>query len=125
MLRILHIEDCNKDAFLIEQAIKDEGIEAQFHFVSNRKEFLSALDQGQFDVILADSSVMDLDGVSALKIARQKYPHIGFICLSGQENPAHIKASFDAGATDYVSKNDLSSLMAALRYEIDRGKLGT
>lgn len=120
MLRILHLEDCKEDAFLIERAVQDEGIEAKFILATNRIEFLSMFEQGQFDLILADSGVLGMDGISALKMVRQKYPGLGFICLSGQENPTHIKASFDAGANDYISKNDMPRLLEALRREAER-----
>jgi CheY-like chemotaxis protein len=120
MLRILHLEDCDKDAFLIEQAVKDGGVQAEFKMVKNRQEFISALEVGQFDLILADSSVLDLDNISALKAAREKYPGIEFICLSGHGNPAHIKASFDAGVNDYISKNDLPYLITTLQREAER-----
>ncbi len=120
MFRILHLEDCSNDAFLIEQAVKNEGIKAEFKVVKNLKDFICTLEQEEFDLILADSGVPACEGISALEVARRKCPHIGFICLSGLENPAHIKACFDAGANDYISKNDLPRLMATLRWEVDR-----
>jgi len=120
MFRILHLEDCSNDALLIENAIQREGIDVKFIPIKNRAEFLSAFEQGQFDLILADSGVPGLEGISALKMVRHKYPHVGFICLSGQQNPAYIKASFDAGATDYVSKDDMPKLIETLRREVER-----
>src|SRR6185312_194314 len=87
MLRILHLEDSKEDAMLIEHAVKSEGITADFKVVKMRQDFISALEESQFDVVLADSSTTDFDGISALKMVRQKYPAMPFICLSGQQDP--------------------------------------
>jgi len=120
MLRILHLEDSKEDAMLIEHTVKSEGIKATFKVVKNRQDFISECEKEQFDVVLADSSTTDFDGISALKMVRQKNPHTPFICLSGRQDPSHIKECFDAGATDYVSKNDLSPLITTLRIEAER-----
>src|SRR4051794_3542153 len=120
MLRILHLEDQKEDAELIQETVISEGIRARFTVVTKRSDFISALEQAQFDLILADYGLPDFDGLSALKMVRKKYPKIGFVCLSGSNDPALIKASFDAGATDYVSKGDLPRLIQTLRHEQDR-----
>jgi len=120
MLRILHLEDSFEDAFLIENAIREEGIQADVKVVRNRSEFEKALENSQFDLVLADCEISGFEGIEALRMIRKKYPGLGYICLSGLENPSNIKASFDAGATDYVSKNDMRRLMPILRREADR-----
>jgi two-component system sensor kinase len=120
MLRILHLEDSKEDAMLIEHDVKSEGINATFKVVKTRQDFISELEKEQFDVVLADSSTADFDGISALKMVRQKFPAMPFICLSGQQEPAHIKECYDAGATNYISKNDLSPLITTLRREAER-----
>src|SRR5947209_5721974 len=90
----------------------NEGMKAKFTLVTNRAEFLQALEQAEFDLILANYNLPDFDGVSAQKIVRQRYPRIGFVCLSGSNDPAVIKTTFDTGVTDYVSKGDLPRLIA-------------
>ncbi|HEY3760469.1 MAG TPA: response regulator [Verrucomicrobiae bacterium] len=120
MLRILHLEDSEEDAYLVKQAIEAEGINAVIEQARNRQQFISALEHGDVNVIISDSGVPELDGLSALKMVRQKYPGIQFIYLSGQKNPKLIKASIDAGANDYISKSELPKLTALLRRESRR-----
>lgn len=122
MLRILHLEDSKADALLIEETARREGIQAEFVLVTNRSEFGRALEQTHFDIVLADSGLPDFDGLTALKMVRQKYRGITFICLSGNSEPANIKANFDMGASDFISKNNLPRLIEALRHEQDRRK---
>jgi|SRR5581483_6739849 len=94
-----------------------EGVKADFTVARDREQFVSALGAGQFDLVLADSGLSSFDGLSALKMAREKFPDICFICVSGLADPAHIQNSLQAGATAYVLKDDLPELMAILLRE--------
>lgn len=123
MLRILHLEDREEDAFLIGQAVARTGIKAEFTVVRDRQEFISALEKDGFDLVLADNGLPGFDGISALKMVRQKYPDIGFICVSGTASEKQIRASLDAGATDYVLKDDVWRLVAAVRREQEKSRM--
>jgi DNA-binding NarL/FixJ family response regulator len=120
MLRILHIEDCLEDAFLIEQTVLSEGIEAHFIVVRDEAQFRSALERNKFDVVLADSGVPGFNGFKAIKAVREKFPGISYICLSGFDDSRHIEKNLAAGATDYILKNEFSRLIVALRREQER-----
>ena len=122
MLRILHIEDCLEDAFWIEQMVAHKGITAHFTVVRSESEFLSVLEANQYDVVLSDSSVPGLNAFKAMKAVREKFPDISYICVSGFDDPRYIEKSLAAGATDYISKNDLSCLFVILRQEQERLK---
>ncbi len=45
MLHILHLEDNADDAFLIRQALADQQLEVEVSQVSNKAEFLAALER--------------------------------------------------------------------------------
>src|SRR5712671_6081737 len=79
MLHILHLEDRKEDAFLIQHALAVNGIHAQIALSSSRLEFVSALEQGTYDLILADNVIPGFGGLDALKLARQKFPNIPVI----------------------------------------------
>jgi CheY-like chemotaxis protein len=120
MLRILHIEDCLEDAFLIEQTVLSEGIEAHFIVVRDEAQFRSALERNKFDIVLADSGVPGFNGFKAIRAVREKFPGISYICLSGFNDSRHIEKNLAAGATDYICKNEFSRLIVALRREQER-----
>ena len=120
MLRILHLEDCKEDALLIEHAVCDGGIKAQFTLVRDETGFISALEQDQFDVVLADNAIKGFDGLTALKMVQKRRPDVHFFCLSGFSDPNHIQKSLAAGATDYISKDNLSHLVTVLRQEQEK-----
>ncbi|MCE0484323.1 MAG: ATP-binding protein [Methylacidiphilales bacterium] len=123
MLHILHLEDSAEDAFLIEQAFVERQIEAIFKQVKDRAEFLPALEEGGFDLVLADSSLPGIDGVEALKMVRQKYPEVPMIAVSGAITEKRAQAVYEAGVSHYVLKDELWQLIAAVRVEMEKIRL--
>ncbi|HEY1661430.1 MAG TPA: response regulator [Verrucomicrobiae bacterium] len=119
-LRILHIEDSWEDAYLIEHAIAENGIDALITLVRSEAEFMCAMDRTPFDVILSDSGVPGFNVFKALKSAREKCPGITFICVSGTNDPRCVEKSLAAGATDYIPKDELSRLVTVLRQEREK-----
>ena len=83
--------------------------------MQNRDDFVAALEQGGVDLILSDYSLPGFDGMSALKIARAKWPAIPSILVSGTLGEELAIDSLKSGATDYVLKERLSRLVPAVR----------
>jgi len=54
MLKILLVEDRPEDAELIERQLRVERLAVQTRRVQTRGDFLSAIDTGAWDVVLAD-----------------------------------------------------------------------
>src|SRR5690348_2852488 len=114
MLNILHLEDREEDAYLIEQSLKHHHVEAEFTRAGNRAEFSSALEKGGFDLMLADNALPGLDGAEAMKLARQKYPDLPMIAVSGAVTKDRAQAVLDAGASNYILKDNLWQLIAVV-----------
>src|SRR5579859_4550544 len=117
MLRILHLEDSATDALFVEKAIRDGGIPAKVTLVKKPEDFVTALEEGQFDLILSDNSLPSFTGLEALQMARQKFPSIGFICVSGAAREQDIINSLKAGANDYVLKDHPWQIRTAIKKE--------
>jgi len=114
-LRILHLEDDPQDAKLVEACLGGEGISCDILRVDSVEAYLSALDGGGFDVILADYSLPFFDGLSALRMAREKCPETPFILVSGVLGEEAAIECLKLGATDYVLKHHLSRLVACMK----------
>src|SRR6266481_9223907 len=82
-LRILYLEDDLRDAELVQDTLAADGITSQVRRVETEKDFLAALNEGGFEIILADYTLPGFDGLSALKIAQQRSPDVPFIFVSG------------------------------------------
>ena len=121
MLRILHLEDRQDDAFLIKQILGENGIEADINLATNRSEFVSALERDDFDLILADNALPGFSGLDALKLARQKCPQAAVICVSGNLSETQATACMQAGA---AAKRDAPSAARGIRHGFIGGLLG-
>ena len=112
--RILHLEDDHLDAELIQSALAADGLGCSITPARHRGEFVAALEGGEFDAILGDHHLPGFDGLTALKLAREKCQDIPFIFLSGTMDDAAVSAMLRGGATDHVPKDDLSRLGPAV-----------
>ena len=107
---ILHLEDDAGDADLIQATLQQQGIKCRLRQVKDRTEYVAALASPDFDLILADLSLPSFDGWTALDLAQKACPEIPFIFLSGTMSQASAAQSFQRGAADCLSKNDLAHL---------------
>ena len=112
---VLHLEDDPRDARLIKAHLALEGVECSVVRVEREEEFRSALSGGHFDLILADHTLPDFDGMRALVIAQESCPDVPFICVSGSLGEEPAIEALKSGATDYVLKHSLSRLAPAVR----------
>ena len=56
------------------------------------------------DVILLDLGMPVLDGFGACRQIRAAFPRIPIVIVSGQTDEESVRAAFEAGATDYLTK---------------------
>lgn len=117
-LRILHLEDDPADAELVAATLAAAGVQSVFVRVKTRAEFVQALDQ-EFDLVLSDHSLPGFDGVAAQVLARERRPDLPFVFVSGTMGEEVAIERLNAGATDYVLKQRLERLPAAVRRALD------
>ncbi|MCK9297119.1 MAG: ATP-binding protein [Desulfobulbaceae bacterium] len=113
-LRILHLEDDFNDAELVRAALEEGGYRLDAACVETRADFMAALAEKEYDIILADYRLPSFDGLSALAIARVKTPDVPFIFVSGVMGEELAIDTLKNGATDYVLKQRLSRLAPAV-----------
>src|SRR5690349_11063321 len=113
-LRVLHLEDNAFDQELVRFTLTDSGIVHQVFPVTTRAEFTDALDKGEFDVILSDSSLPGFSGEAALRMAKEKYPKMHFLFVTGHCPATRAINLIEAGAKAVISKSDLKSLADAM-----------
>jgi signal transduction histidine kinase len=118
-LRVLHLEDNQRDAELIHTALQNGGLECEIVLVQSRQDFLEALKQGRFDLILSDYGLSGYDGLSALGSAHEAHPEVPFILVSGTLGEEEAVESLKSGATDYILKNRLTRLVPAVSRALD------
>jgi PAS domain S-box-containing protein len=114
-LHILLLEDTTFHAELIEATLTANDLPCAIVRVERREEFLAALQEQSFDVILADYMLPDFDGLTALRLAQAQVPDIPVIMVSGVLGEEAAIDALKDGAVDYVLKTGLSRLAPAVR----------
>lgn len=120
-LRILHLEDNPEDAELVHRSLRRAGLSFEARRVEKRADFESAM-QDEWDLILADYSLPDFDGATALTIARASKPTVPFIFVSGAMGEEIAVQALKGGATDYVLKDRLQRLPLAVSRAVQEAR---
>jgi PAS domain S-box-containing protein len=122
-LRILYLEDEPRDVELVQATLEADGLPCDLTRTDTEADFITLLQQGGYDLILADYTLPRFDGLSALKIAQEVSPEVPFIFVSGTlgEDVA-IEALKQLGATDYVFKTRLSRIAPSVRRALEEAR---
>lgn len=121
-IRILHLEDSPADAQLIQAMLKKSKVEFEYFFADNENDFNSILENQQIDIILSDYNLPDYSGTEALLLAKNRYPLIPFVFVSGTMGEDVAIESLLNGATDYVLKNRMERLGSAVNRAFKEAK---
>ncbi len=113
-IKILHLEDNKNDALLVQSILKKANINFEYFLSDSEKEYQTYLETKNFDIILSDYHLPDYSGSEALLFAKNKFPHIPFVFLSGTMGEDAAIESLLNGATDYVLKNKIERLIPAI-----------
>src|SRR5260370_11866721 len=114
-LRILYLEDDPRDAELVRETLAIGGIRCHVTRVETEADFIASLEQGGFDLILADYTLPSFDGLSALKIAQQRRPHVPLIFVSGTLGEEVAIEALKIGATAYLFTTRLSRIVPSVQ----------
>ncbi len=113
-IRVLIVEDSEDDVLLLVRQLKKGDYNPTYEQVDTAEAMSEALDKQTWDVILCDNSMPSFSASDALDIYKKKGLDLPFIIVSGAivfENAVAIK---EAGAHDYISKNDLAELIPSI-----------
>ncbi len=124
-LKILHLEDSLADSELVHSIIKHGGIDHDYFLVENQKEYLNILATEKIDLILSDFSLPGYSGKEAMLVARDKYPEMPFIFVSGVLGENIAIEALLGGVTDYVLKNNLERLVPSIKRALHEFELET
>lgn len=117
-INILHLEDDPFDSELIENEIRNGGIEFEYHRVDTKESFIGEIESIKYDLILADYKLPAFNGAAALEISRKLCPDIPFVVISGTLGDDIAVEMVKNGATDYVLKQRLIRLVPVIERAI-------
>lgn len=120
---ILLVEDNPGDALLLEDMLLDAPvISFDIDVVERCDAAIEALSQKVYDVILLDLSLPDSHGIETVERIRTINTETPLIVLTGLSDEAVGLATLQAGAQDYLIKNELEThlVVRAIRFAIER-----
>lgn len=67
-------------------------------------EAVAALGEMRFDLIISDIEMAGVNGYELLRIARERFPRIGIVLMTGYTESYPLSQALRAGADGYISK---------------------
>jgi len=116
------LEDVASDAKLVERELRQSGITFTLHCVDTKEDFIEELEGHPPDLVLSDYALPGFDGMSALKIVKQRFPLLPFIIVAGSINEETAVECIKEGADDYVIKQHLNRLVSVIKQILERKK---
>lgn len=117
-LRLLVIEDSEDDVLLLTRELKRGGYEPVFERVETAASMKTALERGNWDLIISDYIMPQFSGLAALEVIGKSGLDIPFIIVSGKIGEDIAVGAMKAGAHDYIVKDNLARLIPAVEREL-------
>ena len=92
------------DYWKLLKASKDIGTEYELELAKNEAEAIEKINEGEYDAIVSDASIKDLDSITLLKGIRSRGTKIPFILLTGKGDEETAIEALENGANFYMSK---------------------
>ena len=122
-LRILLLEDLPTDAELVVDELELSGLDFIYEVVENEKDFARLLENFSPDIVLSDYSLPTFNGMAALALVKERFPHIPVIMVTASINEETAVSCMRAGAADYILKDKMKRLGMAVRTVLENQQL--
>lgn len=117
-LRVILVEDSDDDLLMLERALVQAGFAPTKAVVCDEQSLRAALREYEWDVVLCDARIPGFAATTALAVVREQGLDLPFIIVSGARSEELALRLMNAGAHDFVSKENLRRLGAAVAREI-------
>lgn len=104
-MKLIYLEDDPRDVELMQLMCGRNEPDCELTAVTSRAAFVAALQTGRFDGVLSDSSVHDLFGADAVRLARRLAPAVPYVFLCGAMDDAK-RADLVAAKPDGIFSKD-------------------
>lgn len=106
VVRILLVEDCKSDVFLVERLLEEVSMNCFYEIVDVPRliDAFTKIDQEKFDLVMLDLNLLDMDGVASVAALRGQVPLLPIIVYSGMDDHKTKEKALLCGATHYLVK---------------------
>jgi CheY-like chemotaxis protein len=113
-LRVLLIEDSERDGALLKLYLRRGGYDATVQRVDTKASLIANLESGAWDIIISDFNLPGFNAHAALEVLRERGRRLPFIVLSGEIARSVIEGILQAGASQYVCKYEMGQIVPAI-----------
>ncbi|HEX6164558.1 MAG TPA: PAS domain S-box protein [Vicinamibacterales bacterium] len=122
LIRVLLVEDNAAYSAFVNEALASAASDFQITTADSLRAAIGHLETQAFSVVLLDLHLPDSDGLDTIHRVQGAAGNVPVVVLSGVMNQDLAMASLQAGAQDYLLKNDIhpSVITRVIRYAIER-----
>lgn len=99
---ILIVDDDNHYLELVECIVEQAGLSARY--ATSGEEAVGMLKEGRFATLITDLNMPGMDGFELAMIAKELYPNIKIVMMTGDISPDVTRLAAQAGIAKVVSK---------------------
>ncbi len=119
-IRLLLVDDEKGFADILSKRLSKRNFEVTTAL--SGAEALQALRKADFDIVVLDLKMEDMDGIEVLKIFKKMCPSMEIIMLTGHGSEQAAREGLSIGAFAYLTKPcDLDDLINKIRQALKRG----
>ncbi|MFV0351933.1 MAG: response regulator [Oscillospiraceae bacterium] len=120
MIKVIIADDEEKVAQLIYNLVDWQALEMKVVGIAhNGIEALALADQYAPDLMITDVRMPGCDGLSLIRQAKQKYPQVEFIIISGYRHFEYAQSAIQYGVSDYllkpIKKDELTATLEKMK----------
>lgn len=121
-VKILIVDDDEVYRDVLRDAIAEEDTELSL--AASGEEAVALLERSSFDILITDLNMPGIDGLMLLKRARQLYPEILALIITGYGSLESAVEAIRSGAYDYIQKPfRIDEVAVSTRNAIDRVRM--
>jgi signal transduction histidine kinase/FixJ family two-component response regulator len=120
-LDLVVVEDSEDDYLLVVTRLASAGWEVRPVRVETAAELQAALAARRIDAVISDHQLPRFGSMAALALVRSIDPDMPFVLVSGAIGEEVAVGAMQAGADDYVMKDNLGRLVPGLAHALEAG----
>jgi len=121
-IEVLIVEDSANDAELMIHALRRADFDPHWYRVETELDYLIKL-RPETDIVISDITMPKFNGMRALELLKSRGYEVPFIIVSGTMVEEKAVQAIKLGATDYLMKDRLERLGAAVSQALEQSRL--
>ncbi|NER09247.1 DNA-binding response regulator, OmpR family, contains REC and winged-helix (wHTH) domain [Muriicola jejuensis] len=100
--KIMLVEDDTSLGYLLTEYLQLKGFKV--FWASGGKKAIEKLEQEEYDLVILDIMMPEMDGFTLASTIKSRYPDLPFIFLTAKSLKVDVLKAFSLGAVDYLKK---------------------